>query len=212
MVIPKHRRVGSLLLLLTSLGWAVACVSGGADGGNSAGPECYANQYCSNGRECSMGVCVGYVGGCANPGGTICRNNEDCLDNVCRLKCDTSSDCEGEGLICGEDTQHCKPGQNPTRPQSQPQSGSGGTTSSGTGGSGSTASTGGTAGHATGAGAPGTSTGSAGMTSGTPSAGAPGAGGAASAAAGRPGSSGGAPSFMMGAPAGGRGLGIGGAG
>src|SRR5579862_38002 len=146
MVITKHRRVGSQVLLLVTLGWAVACVSGGADGGNNSGPECYSNSDCPSGRECSMGVCVSYVGGCVSDP-TRCRHNEDCLDNVCRLNCASSSDCEDEGLICGSDTQHCKPGQNPTEPQSQPQSGSGGTTSSGTGGSGSTASTGGSAGQ-----------------------------------------------------------------
>ncbi len=174
MVITKYRRAGSLLLLLGTLGWSAGCVSGGDPGGNDNGPECYSNSDCSGGRECSSGICLGFKG-CSS--GSDCRNNEDCLDSVCRLKCESSSECTDQGLVCGNDTQHCKPGQNPTRPQSQPQSGSGGTTSSGTGGSGSTASTTGSAGKPAGTG------GSAGApTSG--SSGTPGVGGAPTGAAG----------------------------
>jgi len=176
MVITKYRRVGSLVLLLGTLGWSSGCVSGGDPGGNDSGPECYSNSDCSGGHECSMGVCVGYVGGCvATP--SRCRNNENCLDDVCRLTCDNTSECSDQGLVCGSDTQHCKPGQNPTRPQSQPQSGTGGTTSSGTGGSGSTASTTGSAGKPAGTG------GSAGAPA-MGSSGAPAAGGAPTGAGG----------------------------
>jgi hypothetical protein len=104
-------------------------VSGESDGENNPGPECYSNSDCSGGHECSKGVCVGFIG-C----GSGCRTNETCLDGVCRLQCSNNDDCETEGLICGSDTAHCKPGQNPSRPQSQPQSGSGGTGSTGAGG------------------------------------------------------------------------------
>lgn len=130
MVVTQHRRTGRFLLLIGTLAWAVACVSGGSEGGTNDGPECYSNSDCPGGHECSKGVCVGYVG-C----GSGCRTNETCLDGVCRLQCSSNADCEDEGLICGSDTAHCKPGQNPTRPQSQPQSGSGGTGSTGAGGS-----------------------------------------------------------------------------
>jgi hypothetical protein len=132
MVVTQHLRTGRFLFLIGTLAWAVACVSGASDGGTNDGPECYSNADCPGGHECSKGVCVGYVG-CLSD--SNCRTNENCLDSVCRLRCSAGDDCDGEGLICGSDTQHCKPGQNPTRPQSQPQSGSGGTGSTGAGGS-----------------------------------------------------------------------------
>jgi hypothetical protein len=131
------------MVVLLSLACAVACVSGSADDTGTNGPECYTNADCQAGHECSGGICVGY-NGCGNG----CRNNEDCLDNVCRLQCTKLQDCEEEGLLCGSDTQHCKPKPNPTRSQTQTQSGTGGN-SSGSGGSGT-----GAAGHP-GAGSPG---------------------------------------------------------
>lgn len=181
MIVTKHRRTGRFLFLIGTLAWAVACVSGGTDGGSNDGPECYASSDCSAGHECSKGVCIGYVG-CGNG----CRNNEDCLDGVCRLKCYGASDCEDEGLVCGTDTAHCKPGPNPTRSQSQTQSGTGGTGS--TGAAGTSASHGGggsggasAVGGATNGGAP-----TIGAASAPSTAGVPGAGGAAAGAAGGP--------------------------
>ena len=158
MVVTQHRRTGRFLLLIGTLAWAAACVSGGSDGGTNDGPECYANSDCPGGHECSKGVCIGYVG-CSSS--SSCRTNEACLDGVCRLNCTSSSDCDGEGLICGTDTQHCKPGQNPSRPQSQPQSGSGGTGSTGAGGSASHGGATGTGGAAHGGAASAASTGGA---------------------------------------------------
>jgi hypothetical protein len=131
------------LALLLGLSFLGACVSGGADGGENNGPECYSNTECGGGSECSGGICVGFVG-CA--GGTACRNNELCMDGICRLECEQASDCSDLGLTCGTtDTLHCKPMPNPSRPQTQPKSGTGGTTSTGAGGSGSSSAAGGPA-------------------------------------------------------------------
>jgi len=143
MVVTKYRR-SAFIVVLCSLAGAMACVSGSADDVANDGPECYANADCPSGRECSGGICIGY-NGCGNG----CRNNEDCLDNVCRLQCTKLSDCDDQGLLCGTDTQHCKPKPNPTRSQTQTQSGSGGSGSTGSGGSGS-----GVAGHPAAAGSP----------------------------------------------------------
>lgn len=147
MVVTKSRYAGAVLALLGGLACCLeGCVSGGADPSPNDGPECYVNADCPAWRECSAGVCVGFAS-CDNG----CRNNEDCLDNVCRLKCESNVDCDNQGLVCGtEDTKHCKPAKNPTRPASQPQSGTGGTGSTGgtASGSGATTATGGTSGTA----------------------------------------------------------------
>jgi hypothetical protein len=138
MVIAARRHMGAFALLLGGLTFLGACVSGTADGGTNDGPECYSNSDCSGARECSAGVCVPYVG-CSTA--STCRNNEDCMDSICRLQCEQPADCEDQGLTCGvSDTQHCKPAPNPTRPQTQPKSGTGGTTMTGTGGGGGMAS------------------------------------------------------------------------
>jgi hypothetical protein len=175
MVVAKYRPAAFFAVLL-SLGFAEACVSGGTDEVGNNAPECYGNQECTAGHECSAGICVPF-NGCGNG----CRNNEDCLDNVCRLKCTQASDCEDQGLLCGTDTKHCKPKPNPTRSQTMTQSGSGGT-SSGTGGSGSAAgrSAGGSSGS--GMGAAGMSTGAGGAP--VAAGGAPTAGGSSAPTAG----------------------------
>ncbi len=149
-----------MALALLGLSFLGACVSGGVDeAGTNSGPECYSNSECTGARECSAGICVPYVG-CS--GAANCRNNEDCMDGICRLQCEQPVDCEDQGLTCGSDTQHCKPAPNPSRPQQQPKSGSGGTTSTGGGGGmGSAAGMGGAAGMGS------AGTGSAGGTPGT---------------------------------------------
>ena len=147
MVIKKHRR-SALVVVLCSLAFAVACVSGSADDAGNDSPECYTNTDCPGGRECSGGICVGYTS-CGNG----CRNNEDCLDNVCRLQCTKIEDCEDQGLTCGTiDTKHCKPKQNPSRSQTQTQGGTGGTGGTGSGGSGTAGRPAGAAGTAAAAG------------------------------------------------------------
>jgi hypothetical protein len=143
------------MVVLFSLACAVSCVSGSADDAGANGPECYTNADCTPGHECSGGICVGFSG-CDSSCNGGCRNNEDCLDCVCRIKCTALSDCEDQGLLCGGDTAHCKPKPNPTRSQTQTQSGTGGT-ASGSGGSGNGAAghPPGTAGTPGGAGTPG---------------------------------------------------------
>ena len=145
MTMAIDRRVGSFLILLGGL--AFACVSGTGDDPASGGPECYSNADCTGSHECSRGVCVN-VAFCSAD--VPCRNNQDCLDGACRIKCTQNSECTDDGLICGNavgDTQHCKPAPNPTPSKTQTQSGAGGT--------GSTGSTAGAPGAASGAGTPG---------------------------------------------------------
>lgn len=132
MVKGKRRRAGWAAVLLACLVGTTACVSGGSEEPGVDGPECYANADCQAGRECSGGICIGFHG-CG--GGATCRNNEDCIDGVCRLPCERSTDCEDRGLICGtKDTQHCKPAPNPTPPQAETMSGTGGSAPAPTGG------------------------------------------------------------------------------
>lgn len=149
-----ERRVGSFLVLLGGL--AFACVSGGGDDAPNNGPECYSNAECTNGHECSGGICVGYYH-CDTD--EQCRNNQDCLDGACRIPCTADVECEDDGLICANgqgESQHCAPAPNPTRGKTQTMSGSGGTGSTGSAGAASMAGRpAGTAGAPTGiAGAP----------------------------------------------------------